>query len=89
VATSVDVSVVSKVVSVVLERKEKRERKRSEKFCVCDVMVGRSCCARPSPLQCVSSVSSVNSVSGVSVLVCHCVSGVSVLAREQRAERQR
>jgi hypothetical protein len=61
-------------------------------------MVGGSCCARPSPLQCVSSVSSVssvnsvnsvNSVSGVSVLVCHCVGGVSVLAREQRAERRR
>jgi hypothetical protein len=53
-------------------------------------MVGGSCCARPSPLQCVSSVSSVNCVSGVSVLVCHCViSGVSALAREQRAERRR
>jgi hypothetical protein len=51
----------------VLESKEKREKRRSEKFCVCDVTVG-GC-----------------SVSSVSVSVCQCVSGVSVLeSKEQR-----
>jgi hypothetical protein len=48
----VDASVVLKVVLAVSESKEKREKKKSEKFCVCDVMVGGSCCVRRSPMQC-------------------------------------
>jgi hypothetical protein len=51
-SAGVDAPVVLKVVLAVLESKEKREKKRSEKFSVCDVMVGGSCCVRRSPMQC-------------------------------------